>query len=205
MLRETTSAQRFPLIAIDPGHGAGWLKPNVLDEGAVAYHKGARYAEQELALRYAIALDEELHKRGVNTVLTRTDSRTNSSPQRRKELCSGASLALSLHFSKSLNPEDRGFELAAPPELEALSQAVREALEMWLPCRDVSAVSSSLDCVRAVHLGCPSLEIRPGVLTSCQDMELITSAYWKVLFAERIAQAVDQHFEFASCARAATR
>ncbi|GEM_PF-4889365 len=205
MLREQTSAQRLPLIAIDPGHGSGWVKPNVLDEGAIAYHKGTRYTEQELALRYAIALDEELHKRGVKTVLTRTDSRTNSPPQRRKELCSRASLALSLHFSKSLNHKDRGFQLAAPAELEALSQAVRQALEMWLPCRDFFAVSSSQDCVPAVRLGCPSLEIRPGFLTSYQDMELIISAHWKVLFSEKVAQAVDQHLRSAPRARAAAR
>jgi N-acetylmuramoyl-L-alanine amidase len=160
----------------------GALTPGVLDEGHVVERRGRRWTEQDLAVRYAVALEEELRRRGVQTALTRQDGRTG------KNACpTGADLVIGLHFLASKDGRQRGFEVAAEGTF-GLAWGVWDALGVLLPWRMGPRWVFSKECLS------PLLEIRVGHMTSEEDMQLITDDLWKLRFAEGVAGAVVKHF-----------
>lgn len=178
------------LILIDPGHGMGAVAPHVLDEGVVGYYQGVRVTEQEMALRYAVALDEVLKHQGIRTALTRADGQQNCPNEARLEAAKGADLVISIHF---LEGENRGFEIAASPRATDLAWAAWDAISEFLPFRSGPRSVRVGGSILAEHDGL-AIEIGLGHLGSQEDLQLITDAYWKVRVCEAIAGAVTQFF-----------
>lgn len=85
------------VVAIDPGHGLGNVKPGVYDPGAVA----GGHTEADLALLLGLSLKHSFSKRGIRCILTR-DSHDDPAPLSMRVARmenSGANLYISLHMN----------------------------------------------------------------------------------------------------------
>ncbi len=191
-----------PLIVIDAGHGRGNRKPGVFDPGAVRRNgSGAVVArEADLALAYAVALDEALRshglpagRQGLRTALTRADNETSVSLQQRLELARQrrAGLLVSLHLNAAppgAKKRARGHEVLYRSEASrSFAEAIRAGLLSHIPPHGAGLVRRS--GLALLHYD-PSVLIEIGFLDSDEDFALLSSDLWKVQAMEAVAEAI---------------
>ena len=223
------------LIVVDPGHGQGNRTPGVFDPGAVRYHESqvqgplrsnripvgppgnspsgsergpkskVEATEAELALRYAVALEEALRARGFSTLLTRADHQTPCSLKHRLQTAqqNRAALLVSLHLNaapesgapNNLKAEGgrqkaaRGHEvLYRTAGSAAFAGAVSKALAQHIPPHGVGLVRRAGLYLLQYD---PSALVEVGFLDSDQDYALLADDLFKVAAMESVAGAIE--------------
>lgn len=194
------------VICIDPGHGAGNRKLGVFDPGAVRFRPGppasgqagsqvVEAREAEIALAYAVALDEILRAYGFKTVLTRQDN-IQPCPLVSRLRCARehkAALLLSLHLNADPDPEGpkdpqaRGHEvLYRTAASAAIARAISRELAPLIPAHGPGICQRNNLLV--LHYE-PSVLVELGFIDS-DDYGLLSDQIWKLKACQAIAEAI---------------
>lgn len=116
--RSETRSKRIPTVVIDPGHGGS-------NRGAPGL---GPVEEKQVTLALCEKLAAELRRRGITTVMTRTDDRFLTLRQR-SDIANrvGADLFVSVHANASRDHSQRGFEtfVLGPRGIEVDAPALR--------------------------------------------------------------------------------
>jgi N-acetylmuramoyl-L-alanine amidase len=192
------------LIAIDAGHGK--IDAGRYDPGAVRWSRDAQgrkmveATESDLALQYAVCLDEILRRRGSYTALTRTDQ-TKPCPlldRARIAKRAGADLLISLHLNADPDPdgpgdpEGRGHEILWRTRASApIARAISDALKPIIPPHGAGVVERPRLALLAYD---PSVIVELAFIDSSRDYAALIHPGIKLEICKAIAGAVQSHF-----------
>lgn len=189
----TPGEELRPLVAIDAGHGGE-------DGGAVG--SGTGVVEAGLNLEYALALREELYKRGYDVVMTREDGealgrgkRADMSARRELINSSEADILVSIHMNKFTDSSVRGsmaFYMEGSSEGEKLATCVIEAV-----CANTGQdkrLANPGDYYVLRESDMPAVIVECGFLSNKGDETLLQTKEHMTALVSGIADGVAEYF-----------
>lgn len=185
-------------VCIDVGHGKGNRRPGLFDPGCVRWSpdsKSVAAAECDIALAYAIALQDALGELGVPAELTRVDNVTDCSLQQRvsKARRMKADLLISLHCDASDKHDRHGHEvLWRTPASAAIARAISDALSPVIP-PDAAGVVKRPDLWVLGYD--PSVLVELAYIDHDGDYALLASDETKARIASLLATAIFSIFK----------
>ena len=198
-------ASAAPLIVIDPGHGG--------TDGGVTGAE-TKVTEAEINLEISLLLEEELTRRGFNTVKTRSSSGTaaivagekQQDMERRKEIILSAnpSLVVSIHCNKFPSSSRRGAQVFFNPLSES-GQALAKRLQDSLNILNLVEVGRGYTALSGDYyiLNCspyPSAIVECGFLSNAEDERLLLSQDYRTKLVNAVADGI-QRFLFTDSSR----
>lgn len=171
------------IVVIDPGHGGG-------DPGAVGI-KGLQ--EKELVLSVSTQVAEQLRRKGINAILTRTgDQEIDLAPRVAKAEGVKANVFVSIHANSiSLNrPDINGLETYyyASAEGYRLARAIHSQILSNGNVKDRGIRQARFYVIR--HTSMPAVLVEVGFVTGAQDAARLSSPTQRTQMAEAIAQGI---------------
>ncbi|MFB3891923.1 MAG: N-acetylmuramoyl-L-alanine amidase [Phycisphaerae bacterium] len=174
-------------VVIDPGHGGH-------DSGTTAAGRGR--PEKDINLAVAMAVADDLRRRGVDVVCTRTDDRFIELDDR----CgvanrSGARLFVSIHVDSNKST-DEGHTVITPdvpsPEANAAAHAISQRLEAaGSTCHSVRRDVRHLRVLSATRI--PAVLIELGFLSNPREAARLCDPAWQHRMADAIAEGIAIH------------
>ena len=163
-------------VAIDPGHGMGNKKAGVFDPGATASEGGVRFAEADIALRYAFTLRKLLEQRGVATFMTRTNS-VDPAPvglRASRAANAGCTHFVSLHLNSDKSPKANGVEVQyrSDKKDKPLADRIQAALLAATGLKD-HGNDKRLDLAVLKFSAGPAVLVEIGYLTNKKDRDFL--------------------------------
>ncbi len=193
---------RGAVIAVDPGHGRedrGAIGPTGLEEAVVAFD-------------LAVAVANELQRRGANPLLLRAgDDNPSASERARAANQAGAKLLVGVHMNSHPEPEAEGSTVFfcgredwASPSGQRLAESIQEEL-VALGLIDGRTHPKWLPILRETRM--PAVRVEPCFITNPREEEALRAEGFRGRLAGAIAAGIDRYFaaEPAEDARIATR
>jgi N-acetylmuramoyl-L-alanine amidase len=172
-----------PVVVIDPGHGGA-------DPGAIGI-RGLQ--EKVVVLSIGTQVAEQLRRRGINAVLTRTDDREIDLPPRvAKAARLNADVFVSIHANSiSLSrPDISGLETYYYSSAEGyrLARTIHNRILRDTVVQDRRVRQARFYVLRRTKM--PAVLVETGFVTGAQDAARLSSPVQRAKLAEAIAQGI---------------
>ncbi|HEY9826012.1 MAG TPA: N-acetylmuramoyl-L-alanine amidase [Stenomitos sp.] len=171
------------VVVIDPGHGGG-------DPGAVGING---LQEKGVVLSVATQVAEQLRRKGMNAILTRTDDREiDLAPRVAKAEGVKADIFVSIHANSiSLSrPDINGLETYYYSSKEGykLARAIHSSVLNGTTIQDRGVRQARFYVIRRTSM--PSVLVEIGFVTGAQDAARLSSPAQRTKLAEAITQGI---------------
>ncbi|MBB5350380.1 N-acetylmuramoyl-L-alanine amidase [Haloferula luteola] len=175
-------AKYFRTVVIDPGHGG--------------HDKGGQWGlvyEKHLALDTAARLENELRKRGYNTVMTRRSDYFISLPERvRITKKYSNAIFVSVHYNYTWKQEVSGLEtFFNNGDSFNLAQQVHNGMMRKVRTNNRGVKFARFYVIR--HNTCPAILVECGFVSNPTERSRMKSAWWRQSLAEGMADGIDRY------------
>lgn len=174
-------------VAIDAGHGMSNKQKGVYDPGATHVENGFRHEEASIALKYALALRDVFHARGVDVFMTRDDAEDHAPLGKRASnaAAAGCDRFVSIHLNDFEDDAANGLEvLYGKANSKTLAASMQKALVAETGLRD-RKVKLREDLAVLKFAG-PAVLIELGFIANDGDREALLN----VLVRDKICRAI---------------
>lgn len=186
------------VVVIDPGHGGN-------DPGATRTTGGATYSEARIALQISNLVSEELQRRGIKSLQTRTTD-TFIKINDRADISNDAraSAFLAIHLNSSGSSSSSGYELyyssthanAGDIRGKEFAQAISNSLSSFGQIKQRSTSVKPDNHSQHTTLGVlrgnerPAALLETGFITNSSDLQVLSTTPGQRAYAVAIAEAI---------------